>query len=72
MIGDGGWPQGNWSVKDAHAAGMIEAPGKAYELCAEKSGKDCKKASPARRAGTDGKDLGVDLETLRQKLADVE
>jgi hypothetical protein len=74
LIGDGGWPKDNWSVKDAHAAGMIETstPGKPYELCAEKSGKDCKKGSPARRAGTDGKDLGADLETLQQKLANVE
>jgi hypothetical protein len=72
MIGDGGWPQGNWSVKDAHAAGVIEEPGRPYELCAEKSGKDCKKASQARHAGTDGKDLGVDLEILQQKLAGVE
>jgi hypothetical protein len=74
LIGDGGWPKDNWSVKDAHAAGMIETstPGRPYELCAEKSSKDCKKGSPARRAGTDGKDLGVDLETLQQKLANVE
>jgi hypothetical protein len=72
MIGDGGWPQGNWLVKDMHAAGIIEAPGRPYDLCAEKSGKECKKASPARRAGTDGKDLGVDLEILQQKLAGVE
>jgi hypothetical protein len=74
LIGDGGWPKDNWSVKDTHAAGMIETstPGKPYELCAEKSSKDCKKGSPARRAGTDGKDLGVDLETLQQKLANVE
>jgi hypothetical protein len=74
LIGDGGWPKDNWSVKDAHAAGIIESstPGKPYELCAENSGKDCKKSSPARHAGTDGKDLGVDLETLQQKLADVE
>lgn len=72
LIGEGGWPQGNSSVKDAHAAGMIQAAGKPYELCAEKDGKECKKPSPARRAGSDGKDLGVDLDTLREKLAGVE
>jgi hypothetical protein len=72
MIGDGGWPQGNSSLKDAHAAGIIELSGKPYELCAEKAGKECKKASPARRAGTDGKDIGVDLDTLQQKLAGVD
>ncbi len=71
FIGDGGWPKDNWSVKDAHAAGIIESstPGKPYELCAEKSSKDCKKGSPARRAGTDGKDLGVDLETLAAEVS---
>jgi hypothetical protein len=75
MIGDGGWPSGNPSVKDMHAAGIRElhAPGgKPYELCKEKSGDECKKASPALGAGTDGKDLGVDLDKLGQMLANVE
>jgi hypothetical protein len=75
MIGDGGWPSGNPSVKDLHAAGIRDVPGpggKPYELCKERSGDECKKASPALSAGTDGKDLGVDLEKLGQMLAGVE
>jgi hypothetical protein len=75
MIGDGGWPSGNPSVKDLRAAGIRELHdpgGKPYELCKEKSGDDCKKVSPALHAGTDGKDLGVDLEKLGQMLAGVE
>jgi len=75
MIGDGGWPSGNPSVKDLHAAGireLHEPGGKPYELCKEKSGDECKKVSPALHAGTDGKDLGVDLEKLGQMLAGVE
>ena len=75
MIGEGGWPSGNPSVKDMHAAGireLHEPGGKPYELCKEKAGDDCKKVSPALHAGTDGKDLGVDLEKLGQMLAGVE
>ena len=74
MIGDGGWPSGNQSVKDMRAAGIRALPGsggKPYELCKEKDGDECKKGSPALRAGTDGKDLGVDLEKLGQMLAKV-
>ena len=75
MIGSGGWPSGNPSVKDMHAAGIRELNvpgGKPYELCKEKTGDECKKASPALGAGTDGKDLGVDLDKLWQMLANVE
>jgi len=43
-----------------------------YRLCADKDGGECKKASPALHAGTDGKDLGADLEKLQQMLADVQ
>lgn len=62
-------------MKDLHAAGIREPNvpgGKPYELCKEKSGDECKKASPALGAGTDGKDLGVDLDKLEQMLANVD
>jgi hypothetical protein len=72
MIGDGGWPSGNWAVKDAKAAGILATPGKFYELCSEKSGKECKKASPALAAASDGKDVGVDVKVLQEKLAGVQ
>jgi hypothetical protein len=74
MIGDGGWPSGNPSVKDMRAAGiheLHEPGGKPYELCKEKDGDECKKVSPALGVGTDGKDLGADLEKLGQMLANV-
>ena len=73
FIGDGGWPKGNFSAKDPHDAGIRETnepEGTPYELCKEKSG-DCKKTSPALHSGTDGKDLGADLEKLDQMLANV-
>ena len=73
FIGDGGWPSGNFSAKDLHSAGIRElggSEGKPYEICKEKTG-DCKKVSPALHAGTDGKDLGADLEKLEQMLANV-
>jgi hypothetical protein len=78
MIGEGGWPSGNTSVKDLHSAGIRELNnpnGRPYELCKEKGEKgeaECKKASPALKAGTDGKDLGADLEKLDQMLANVQ
>jgi hypothetical protein len=74
MISDGGWPSGNFSAKDLHGAGIRELndpDGKPYELCKEKDGGECKKASPALHAGTDGKDIGADLEKIEQMLANV-
>jgi hypothetical protein len=74
MIGEGGWPSGNPSAKDARSAGireMREPFGRPYELCKGKEGDDCKKASPGLKAGTDGKDLGADLDKLSQMLANV-
>jgi hypothetical protein len=73
MIGEGGWPSGNISAKDLNAAGIRQlnyAAGKPYELCKAKEG-DCKKPSPALHAGTDGKDLGADLEKIEQMLSNV-
>lgn len=73
MIGNGDWPSGNWSAGSPKAAGILESSTteKPYELCAEKGG-NCKKVSPAWRSGTDGKNVGVDLDLLQQKLAGVE
>ena len=74
MIGGGGWPAGNFSGDDLHSAGIRElndSSGKPYELCREKDKAGCKKPSPALHAGTDGKDLGADVEKLDQMLANV-
>jgi hypothetical protein len=73
FIGDGGWPKGNVSAKDPRDAGIRELndpAGKSYELCKEKGG-ECKKVSPALHAGSDGKDLGADLDKIEQVLANV-
>jgi len=74
MIGEGGWGSGNISAKDAKSAGIRESAGPdgmPYRLCKEKGSEECKKVSPALHAGTDGKDLGADLEKLQQMLANV-
>src|SRR6266404_1853301 len=74
MIGEGGWPSGNWSAKDTRAAGIRETTGPnqmPYKLCKDKDNGECKKVSLALHAGTDGKDLGADLEKLQQMLANV-
>jgi hypothetical protein len=74
MIGAGGWPSGNPSVKDGRAAGIRELHlpgGMPYELCTGEDQHDCKKASPALHAGSDGKDLGPDLKKLDEMLANV-
>ena len=74
MIGDGGWPSGNISDKDLRSAGIRElndSERKPYELCKEKDSGECKKTSPALHSGSDGKDLGADLEKLEQMLANV-
>lgn len=72
MIGDGGWPSGNWSSGNPKSAGILETsdPQKPYEFCSKKS-KDCKKASPGWRGGTDGKNVGADLDELAKRLAGV-
>ena len=72
MIGDGGWPSGNWSSGSTHGAGILETsdPQKPYEFCSEKN-KDCKKASPGWHGGTDGKNVGADLDELAKRLAGV-
>jgi hypothetical protein len=74
MIGEGGWPSGNTSAKDLRSAGIRELgdpAGQPYELCKEKDEAECKKASPALKAGSDGKDLGADLDKLERMLANV-
>lgn len=74
MIGEGGWPSGNASAKNASTAGIRElhVPGaRPYELCTVEDHHDCKKASPALHAGSDGKDLGPDLNKLDEMLANV-
>jgi hypothetical protein len=72
LIGDGGWPKGNITEKNARSAGVLESGGDvAYRLCASGDDHQCKKPSPALHAGTDGKDIGPDFESLRRMLSNV-
>jgi hypothetical protein len=60
----GGWPKDNSSPPDHSAAGLADFAEGRYRLCRDKHEANCKNASPALRAGTDGKDLGADVETV--------
>jgi len=74
LIGGGAnWPPGNTMVKDLAAAGVrITREGgiNRYRLCRQKN-EGCKKASPAIGAGTDGKDIGADLEVIEKTMAEI-
>jgi hypothetical protein len=63
--GSGGWPQGNFTPKDLDAVGFVkDASGlDAFRLCREKSS-SCKGPSKYANAGTDHKDLGVDIDAI--------
>ena len=71
--GDGGWPPGNIVVRNASAAGIRdfhEGRGGDYRLC---KGKDdspsCKAASPHLHSGTNGGELGADIEAIERVTA---
>jgi hypothetical protein len=70
----GGWPPGNIVVSSLEAAGLRELENgisKDARLCrAQAAG--CRKASPGVGAGTDGKDLGADVDAVDAALAGVE
>jgi hypothetical protein len=62
-----GWPNGNLTPKDFNAAGFVDARngrGGDYHLCTGKGVGSCKAASPLLHAGTDGKDIGADLDSI--------
>ena len=73
IVGGSGWGSGNPTPGNPGSAGIqkIREPGAApYALCREK-GDECKKASPAVKAATDGRDIGADIQGIRKALADV-
>jgi hypothetical protein len=43
-----------------------------YRLCAEKQMANCRMTSPFRKAGTDGKDLGADLDAIHTATSGTE
>jgi hypothetical protein len=67
----GGWPRGNSYPSDHAAAGVVGFSAGRYRLCHDKD-RDCKKVSPAVRAGADGKDLGADVEAVFSATKGVE
>jgi hypothetical protein len=77
VIGPGKqWPKGNVFPKNEDAVGFVHPDhGKEgdYRLC---SGKDkpqsCTKASPFRELGSDGKNLGADIDTVNAATAGVD
>jgi hypothetical protein len=63
------WPPGNTSGGDGAAAGLRDfhgGKGGDYRLCPKQAVPGCKKPSRALAAGTDGKDLGADMEAIRR------
>ena len=73
--GGGGWPPGNMDAKDPNAAGLRdfrENGGSDFHLCRAKGEGRCGKPSMALRAGTDGKDLGADMDAIDKATAGVE
>jgi hypothetical protein len=71
----GGWPRENPTPKDASAVAMLDfrkGNGGDYRLCAEKQMANCRMTSPFRKAGTDGKDLGADLDAIHTATSGTE
>jgi hypothetical protein len=70
IVGGSGWPAGNIMVKDFGAAGVRLGPegdANRYRLCRQKD-EGCKKRSPAIGAGTDGKDIGADVDAIEKTM----
>ena len=60
-------------VKDFAAAGVRLAPegdANRYRLCRQKD-EGCKKPSPAIGAGTDGKDIGADVDAIEKTVKEI-
>ncbi|MFZ3265300.1 MAG: hypothetical protein WA172_14945 [Terriglobales bacterium] len=75
IIGDkGGWPKGTIDVSSPKAAGIRDLEkgvSKDARLChAHTTG--CTQASPGASAGTDGKDIGADVDAIDAAIAGVE
>jgi hypothetical protein len=76
ILGGGGtWPDHNILSRDAGAAGLWKkqtAAGTEYRVCREKGdAASCTKTSPALRAGSDGKNLGADIDEIDKATAGV-
>lgn len=66
------WPAGNILVSDSAAAGLLDfrdGVGGDYRLCRAAGENSCRESSPAIAAGTDGKNLGADIEKIQSETA---
>ena len=73
--GSKAWPPGNLLLTDQASAGIVDLQAGQigdYRLCKAPGEGVCTKASAALGAGTDGKNLGVDLPGLQTAIAGVE
>jgi hypothetical protein len=75
IIGDkGGWPKSTIAVSSPKVAGirdLQEGVSKDARLC-HSGMSGCSQASPGALAGTDGKDIGADVEAIEAAIAGVE
>jgi hypothetical protein len=73
--GRGSWPPGNILVDDPAAAGIQafhDGRDGDYRLCQQAGKNGCKKPSPGLKAGTDGRDIGADIEAIETATSGVE
>jgi hypothetical protein len=71
VIGGGGWPRDNITVKDMRHAGFREVRDQGasdYRLCRQKDD-SCKEPSRAVGAASDGKDIGADIDAIEKAIA---
>jgi hypothetical protein len=74
IIGGGGWPDHNIMERNTEAAGLWKEKNQseANRICQAKGeAPTCSKPSPALHAGTDGKNLGADVEKIEQDIAGI-
>lgn len=74
IVGGSDWGSDNMTPGSLKSAGIrqIREPGaSAYTLCRKKDSEECKRASLALKAASDGRDIGADLEAIRKALKGV-
>lgn len=64
IIGGSNWPAKNLTVKDISSAGLRQSDHLVDLRPCKTKDENCKKASPAIGAGTDGKDIGADIDEI--------
>jgi hypothetical protein len=71
--GHGAWPKGNLLLRSNAAAGIVNfnnGHGGNYRLCRQPGETpNCKRISPGIHAGTDGRNIGADLDAIEAAIA---